>query len=286
LPEAWLKYAALDVEVLVEARDLLEAELRDAGKLEWARQEFDAVASAPPPKPRQEPWRRTSGLHRVRRPRQLAVVRALWESRNELAQRRDMTPTRVLPDAAIIETALTLPGSAVEMRKITGFSGRTRGNDVPRYFAALTKARALTDAELPKAGSAVDGPPPVRAWQDKDPAAAARLVVARAAVAAIADAHRLPVENLLSPDTLRRLCWTPPEDASDERIGDFLLAAGARAWQVELTSHVIGQALRRAALKAEAEATEATEAKEATAGAESVEGPSAGSAAGLSEAAE
>ncbi len=97
----------------------------------------------------------------------------------------------------------------------------------------------------------MDGPPPVRAWQDKDPAAAARLVVARAAVAAIADAHRLPVENLLSPDTLRRLCWTPPAELSDGAVAGFLQASGARPWQIEVTAHVIGQALRRAAVKAE-----------------------------------
>jgi ribonuclease D len=198
----------------------------------------------------------------VRRPRQLAVVRALWESRDDLAQRRDMTPTRVLPDAAIIETALTLPGTAAQMRTIPGFTGRMRGNDVPRYFAALTTARALQDAELPKAGAAVDGPPPVRAWQDKDPAAAARLVVARAAVAAIADAHRLPVENLLSPDFLRRLCWTPPAELTDDAVAGFLRAAGARPWQVATTAHVIGQALRRAAVKAEVEAEASVDAAE------------------------
>jgi ribonuclease D len=187
----------------------------------------------------------------VRRPRQLAVVRALWESRDELARRRDMTPTRVLPDAAIIDTALTLPGTAVQMRAINGFSGRMRSNDVPRYFAALTKARALKDSELPRPGAAVEGPPPVRAWQDKDPAAAMRLTVARAAVAAIADEHRLPVENLLSPDSLRRLCWTPPAEVGDESVAAFLTAAGARTWQVETTAHVVAQALKRAAVKLE-----------------------------------
>jgi ribonuclease D len=186
-------------------------------------------------------------------------VRALWESRDELARRRDMTPSRVLPDAAIIETALTLPGTSAQMRTITGFSGRTRGNDVPRYFAALTKARTLEDSELPKPGSAVDGPPPVRAWQDKDPVAAARLVVARAAVAAIADERGLPVENLLSPDMLRRLCWTPPDDVSDKNVAEFFHASGARPWQVDLTAHIVGQALRRAAIKAEAVGESASE---------------------------
>ncbi|MEY9889081.1 ribonuclease D [Catenulispora sp. MAP12-49] len=249
LPEAWLRYAALDVEVLVEVRDIIEDELRGAGKLDWARQEFDAVASAPPPKPRAEPWRRTSGLHKVRRPRQLAVVRALWEARDELARRRDMTPTRVLPDQAIIDSALSLPGTAPQMRAIPGFSGRMRSGDVPRYFEALTKARQLKDAELPKPGAAPsDGPPPVRAWADKDPVAAERLTAAREAVGTLAAEHSLPVENMLAPDSLRRLCWTPPTPApSDEQVAAFLSAAGARPWQVALTSKTIGEALREVA---------------------------------------
>jgi ribonuclease D len=252
LPDAWLRYAALDVEVLVEVRDIIEDELRTAGKLDWAHQEFDAVAGAAPPKPRAEPWRRTSGLHKVRRPRQLAVVRALWEARDELARKRDMTPTRVLPDQAIIDAALALPPALAQMRAIPGYSGRMRSGDVPRYFEALTRARALKDGELPKPGAAPsDGPPPVRAWADKDPAAAERLTAAREAVASLAAGYTLPVENLLAPDSLRRLCWAPPAtDASDEQVAAFLTAAGARPWQVELTAHAIGGALRGVAAQA------------------------------------
>ena len=37
LPEPWLRYAALDVELLVDLRDALEKELDRQGKLEWAR---------------------------------------------------------------------------------------------------------------------------------------------------------------------------------------------------------------------------------------------------------
>ncbi len=102
LPEPWLRYAALDVEVLVELRDALAAELDEQGKRDWAAQEFAAVVAAPPPPPRVDPWRRTSGLHRVRKRRQLAVVRSLWERRDEVAQRRDIAPGRVLPDSAIV----------------------------------------------------------------------------------------------------------------------------------------------------------------------------------------
>ena len=48
LPEDWLRYAALDVEVLIDLRDALAAELDAAGKTEWARQEFAAIVAAPP----------------------------------------------------------------------------------------------------------------------------------------------------------------------------------------------------------------------------------------------
>ena len=55
LPESWLVYAALDVEVLVELRDRLEQVLREQGKLELAAEEFEAVRSAPAPAPRVDP---------------------------------------------------------------------------------------------------------------------------------------------------------------------------------------------------------------------------------------
>ena len=125
LPEPWLRYAALDVELLVELRDALEAELREAGKLEWARQEFDAARDAPPATPRVDPWRRTSGMHRIRRPRQLAVVRSLWYRRDEIARRRDVSPGRVLPDSAIVAAATAAVGPAPEpLSTLPAFHGR------------------------------------------------------------------------------------------------------------------------------------------------------------------
>jgi len=78
LPHDWLVYAALDVELLIELRAVLRTELDQAGKLDWAEQEFDAVLNTPPPPARSEPWRRTSGIHGLRNRRQLAMIRALW----------------------------------------------------------------------------------------------------------------------------------------------------------------------------------------------------------------
>src|SRR5690554_1283153 len=76
LPEAWLAYAALDVEVLLDLHDRLRVHLEQAGKLEWAMQEFEAVRTAPPSPPRVDPWRRTSGSHQLRDQRALAIVKS------------------------------------------------------------------------------------------------------------------------------------------------------------------------------------------------------------------
>jgi ribonuclease D len=243
LPEPWLRYAALDVEVLVDLRDALEAELIAAGKWEWARQEFDAIVTAPLPAPRTDPWRRASGLHRVRRPRQLAIVRALWEARDRMAQLRDIAPGRVLPDSAIVEAALTGPSTVEALAEISVFGGRSTRRSLGTWFAAIEAGRALPDTELPAAHVLALGPPPARSWPDRDPAAAARLAALRAAVGGLAEDHKLPTENLLSPETLRRLAWSPPEHIDIEVIRKALVEMGARPWQVELTAGPITEAL-------------------------------------------
>ncbi|MFJ9928404.1 MULTISPECIES: ribonuclease D [Streptomyces] len=247
LPEPWLRYAALDVELLVDLRDALEKELDRQGKLEWALQEFDAIASAPPAEPRKEPWRRTSGMHKVRRRRQLAVVRELWETRDRIAQRRDVSPGKVLPDAAIVEAALALPGNVHALAALNGFGHRTGRRQLEQWQAAVDRAKALPEAELPQPGQPVTGPPPPRAWADKDPSAAARLSAARAAVTSLAERLSMPQENLVSPDTVRRLCWQPPGVIDAGTVSAALSGYGARPWQVELVTPVLVAALTKGA---------------------------------------
>ncbi|MFJ9902381.1 HRDC domain-containing protein [Streptomyces sp. NPDC101152] len=243
LPEPWLRYAALDVELLVDLRDALEKELDRQGKLEWARQEFAAIAAAPPAEPRKDPWRRTSGMHKVRRRRQLAVVRELWETRDRIAQRRDVSPGKVLSDAAIVEAALALPVTVHALAALNGFGHRMGRRQLEQWQAAVDRARALAETQLPAPGQPVTGPPPPRAWADKDPAAAARLSAARAAVSALAESLTMPQENLITPDTVRRVCWEPPKVVDADAVGAALAGYGARAWQVELVTPVLVAAL-------------------------------------------
>ncbi|MFI2205942.1 HRDC domain-containing protein [Streptomyces sp. NPDC020192] len=243
LPEPWLRYAALDVELLVDLRDALEKELDRQGKLEWALQEFDAIAAAPPAEPRKDPWRRTSGMHKVRRRRQLGVVRELWETRDRIAQRRDVSPGKVLSDAAIVEAALAVPGTVHALSALNGFGHRMGRRQLEQWQAAVDRARALPDAALPQPGQPVAGPPPPRAWADKDPAAAARLSAARAGVTALAEQLNLPQENLVSPDTVRRICWEPPKMVDTGSVEAALAGYGARPWQVEQVTPVLVKAL-------------------------------------------
>ncbi len=246
LPEEWLRYAALDVEVLVELRDTLAKQLAEQGKLEWARQEFAAVLAAPPPPPRAEPWRRTSGIHRVRNRRSLAIVRELWLERDKIARRRDMSPTKVLPDLAIVEAARQMPTGPAELNAIAGFSSRGARRHAPEWLRAIGRARAQPDRALPAASAPPgDGPPPAHRWQDRDPEAANRLTVARAVVAALADEHAMPAENLLPPDAVRRLAWQPPADLTPTSVAGDLVGYGARPWQVELAAVPITRALLR-----------------------------------------
>ncbi|MFI5533264.1 HRDC domain-containing protein [Kitasatospora sp. NPDC051853] len=253
LPEPWLRYAALDVEVLVELRDALERELDGQGKLGWAREEFAAIAAAPRPAPRTDPWRRTSQLHKVRRRRQLAAVRELWLARDQAARDRDVSPGRVLSDVAIVNAALAMPLNAPALQAVQGFGPRVNRRQLDLWLAALQRAREIPENELPPATAPHDGPPPPRAWAEKDPLAAARLSGARAAVTALAEQHHLPAENLITPDLVRRVSWDPPVPADTDSVIAAFRRLGARQWQTE----VIGAAVAKAFAEAKVAAPEA-----------------------------
>ncbi|MCW2500908.1 MAG: 3-5 exonuclease [Frankiales bacterium] len=243
LPEDWLVYAALDVEVLLELRDALEADLDRQGKLDWAHEEFEAVRTAPAPGPRTDPWRRTSGIHRLRTRRQLAGVRELWQVRDQMARRRDTAPGRILPDAAIVSAVSTAPTTPQDLIALPVFGGRSTRRHVDTWWGALQRAATMPDDQLPQPVPAGDGPPPPNRWAERDPVAAKRLARARAAVTQLAEAHTMPAENLVPPDAVRRLAWTPPEPVSVDTVRAALTRSGARSWQVGLVGEALAAAL-------------------------------------------
>lgn len=239
LPQGWLVYAALDVELLPDLRDRIAELLDAADKSEIARQEFAAVLERPVPV-RHEPWRRLSGMHSLRTPRQLAIARALWLARDELAQELDTAPGRLVPDLSLVAVARALPATKRDLAALKDFTGRASRREIDRWWAAVEAGNA--DQDPPSMRGTGDGVPAPRLWADKNPEADRRLKLARAALTAHAEAIAIPVENLLTPETLRRIAWAPPADATADAIAEALRQHDARPWQVDQLSGLIADA--------------------------------------------
>jgi ribonuclease D len=246
LPEPWLRYAALDVELLIDLRDALEAELDSQGKLAWAREEFAALTAIRTPPQRPDPWRRLSGIHKLRTRRQLAAAKGLWEARDQIARARDLAPGRVLPDAAIVDAVLTAPTSEEELAKLPVFRGRATRRNAATWYTALAAATALPESALPAAGPPGDGPPAPHRWAERDPAAAIRLAAARDVVRQRSEELTIPAENLVAPDAVRRLAWAPPQPITEESVAEHLAGNRARPWQIGLVAGPLAAALAAA----------------------------------------
>ena len=236
LPPTWLEYAALDVLHLVDVRDAIAAELQEQNKIEFAAQEFAATLAQPPRPPREEPWRRLSGLHQVRGARSLAIARSLWQAREEFAREQDVAPGRLVPDRALVAAVLADPQSKHALAAVKAFNGRASRSQLDRWWQAIVRGRE--EELLPRERGHSDALPPARAWAERNPEADARLKLARHAVEAVAEGLTMPTENLLKPESLRRLAWAPPEFTADA-VSAALADLGARPWQIEHTVHKI-----------------------------------------------
>ncbi len=240
LPQPWLVYAALDVELLVDVRDEMAAILERDGKTEIAKQEFAATLAKAPKPVSPDAWRRLTGLHSLRQPRSLAVARQLWLARDEYAREIDTAPGRLLPDISITAAAKTLPTSKKSLAALREFNGRASRSELPRWWAAI-EAGMSTD-EMPPARIPSETTPPVRAWADRKPEADRRLKAARVALAVVSEELSIPLENLLTPELLRHLAWEPPEPLTSNEVNIMLEHGGARPWQREVTAQVIAAA--------------------------------------------
>lgn len=249
LPEEWLTYAALDVELMIELRDRLAAELDETEKLDWAEQEFAALVAGAGtvPEPRRDPWRRTSGIHKVRSRRGLAYVAELWETRDALAAELDRAPGRILQDSGIADLAALVvdgrPPDRSTLRRIPAFARRQARQFETDWIAAADRAARRRETDLPVMHLPTDGPPQARLWPAKDPVAAERLTRVRAALTEIAEKVDVPLENLLTPEYVRRLAWRPPEPVTESTVDEELTRYGARPWQRELTVSALTEAL-------------------------------------------
>jgi ribonuclease D len=249
LPKDWLTYAALDVELLVELRNHMYNILEDAKKLPWALEEFASILNAPPAPPRVEPWRRTSGMHKIKRRDQLAVIKSLWIARDEIASQQDIAAGKLLNDSAIVELAISVPTTKKEFEKCLrplGLRARWLEN-LQLWLDSIASAVALPEDQWPTMRTNADTLPPIKLWRDKFPEKFAPLSHARAAIELIAEENQIPMENLITPEHVRRVCWKPPVGATStlsvSEVESALSELGARQWQIELVAPALAAAL-------------------------------------------
>ena len=249
LPKDWLTYAALDVELLIELRDRMYLTLESAKKLPWALEEFASILKAPPTPPRVDPWRRTSGMHKIKRRDQLAIIKSLWIARDAVAATQDIAPGKLLNDSAIVELAIAAPTTKREFEKCLrplGLRARWMEN-LQLWLDSIAAAIALPEDQWPAMRTNADTLPPIKLWRDKFPEKFAPLSHARAAIEHIAEENEIPVENLITPEHVRRICWKPPVGAtttlSVSEVEKALGELGARKWQIDLVAPALAAAL-------------------------------------------
>jgi len=240
MPDSWLRYAALDVEFLIELWNAIDAELHAANKYDIAIQEFNHVKEHTQPIERSDPWRRTSGLHKLRKPHDLAFVRELWLARDALARELDTAPGRLLSDANLlplaIDAATTEPGVPV-----AGLESRAARRHQRVWRDAIRRAQSQTQESWPPAKVPSDTPPPARAWIDRDPEAWAALEYAKSKIAEASEALGIPPENIVTPESVRRVLWKPP--TSPDELTHRLLELRVRPWQHEIVKPILATAL-------------------------------------------
>lgn len=253
----WLNYAALDVDVLLELRAGVADLLALQNKSDWAAQEFAKVAAMQPKEPKVDRWRAMTGLHEIKDTRCLAIARELWMAREQLAEKLDVSPGRLIPDSSIVGLAAKPLKSKPELAASKSFSGRASRSYLDTWWAALSEG--LNTRDLPPARLPQTGIPNHRTWANRFPEADQRLKAAKPVMAKISEEVSIPLENLLTPDFLRQLCFQPPGQVSIESVAQYLLELGARDWQLELVSERLAEALLNPVLTIESESAAATE---------------------------
>jgi ribonuclease D len=132
------------------------------------------------------------------------------------------------------------PKSRSELANNKEFQGRASRTLLSTWWEAIAQSPTLDISLEPlEKGSGI---PNHKSWERRFPEAHHRLEVVRPMVMELASELKVPIENLLTPDYLRRVCFEPQDDVAAQ-----LASYGARAWQVELVTEVIQKGLEKAA---------------------------------------
>ena len=239
LPDEWLAYAALDVEFLIELWQILQAQLTEQNKLDWALEEFNHVMENTAPIVREEPWRRISGIHKIKDRRQLAVARSIWQARDQIASELDIASGRLLNDSQLVEMAIQANWDQV--LELPFIKLRIIQRNLKQWEKAFKAGQALAQEHLPDLKVKTDSPPHPRNWQSRHPELYANFEAVRFALGNLAEELMLPIENLISPEVIRRIIWKRPKDFAS--VEEILTEHKVRNWQKQLISKPLTEVL-------------------------------------------
>ncbi|MBW8773272.1 MAG: HRDC domain-containing protein, partial [Gemmatimonadetes bacterium] len=228
LEPGMLEYAAADTHYLLALRDVMEERLRAAGRLHWAQEEFGIAAQVKwEEKDADEAYLKVKGA-RLLKPRQLAVLRALYRWRDETGKRLDRATFRVMNPETLLLLAERQPTDLATLRGLRGLSPdqvERRGREL---LDAVAAGLAVPEAELPKL-ERTRRPPP-------DPAFDARLERLKGVRNNAAERLGLQPGVLCPNGTLEEVARREPKSAEG-----LLEIEGMRRWQAEvLGTELIG----------------------------------------------
>lgn len=149
LTDSQLRYAAADVEHLIELADAILAELDRRGRQGWAEQECQLMlAKAAQPPDTSRAWWRLRDARQLRGgARGVAQELAAW--REQRARDRDLPVRHVLPDLALQSIAHRPPATTEALAKVRGLDGRfLRGGVAEEIIAAAKRGQHLPPGSL------------------------------------------------------------------------------------------------------------------------------------------
>lgn len=235
IKQEMLIYAALDVDVMHELQEKLQQKLEELERQDWAKAEFEKLLTFKPKPAAKEAWRNLPGISKVKDKRRLQIAAALYSVRDEIARAQDIAPGRLIPDRSIMAAVNQLPISKKDLAGNREFQGRASRSMLTEWWDAIANSTSLEISEVELDPNHI---PNHRSWEKRFPEAHVRLQAVRPLLAEKALELAIAPEILLSPDTMRRVCFEPQSN-----IRQQLVELGARPWQIQLTLDLIEQGL-------------------------------------------
>lgn len=233
-----LEYAAADTRHLPELRDLLRDQLRAKGRLEWAEEEFALLTGVrwTVPSSDEPGYLRMKGAKALRG-RALAVLRELFQWREETARRSDKAAFRILNNEPMLAMAQQPPTDQAALKAVRGIGQDQAARRGREILAAVQRGLDVPESELPR----IERP----RRQPHDPAYEARVERLKVERNLLATRYDLAPGVLCPNGTLEAIARLNP--AAVEQMAEI---GELRRWQLREIGGSLLAALQRPAASA------------------------------------